>query len=96
NVRVLKWILERVEGKGQAVETPIGWVPPPGALTLDGLEITHNTMEELLRVNPDDWAPELEETKKFFAQFGKRLPQELREEHARLAQRFERRAVAQK
>ncbi len=96
NVRVLKWILERVEGKGQAVETPIGWVPAPGALTLDGLEITHNTMEELLRVNPDDWAPELEETKKFFAQFGKRLPQELREEHAQLAQRFERRAVAQK
>jgi len=96
NVRVLKWILERVQGKGKAAETPIGWVPTPDGLTLDGLEVSRSTMEELLRVNPADWTSELEDTKKFFEQFGRRLPPELHEEHAQLAQRFERRTAALK
>jgi len=96
NVRVLKWILERVQGKGKAAETPVGWVPTPDGLTLDGLEVSRSTMEELLRVNPADWTSELEDTKKFFEQFGRRLPPELHEEHAQLAQRFERRTAALK
>jgi len=94
NVRVLKWILERVEGKGKAAETPIGWVPTPDALTLDGLNISRTTMEELLRVDPADWASELDDTRKFFEKFGKRLPPELLAEHAGLAQRFERTVTA--
>src|SRR5207245_2575425 len=96
NVRVLKWILERVQGKGKAAETPIGWVPTPDGLTLDGLEVSSSTMEELLRVNPADWTIELVDTKKFFEQFGRRLPPELHEEHSQLAQRFERRTAALK
>ena len=96
NVRVLKWILERVQGKGKAAETPVGWVPTPDGLTLDGLEVSRSTMEELLRVSPADWTTELEDTKKFFEQFGRRLPPELHEEHAQLAQRFERRTAALK
>ncbi len=96
NVRVLKWILERVQGKGKAAETPVGWVPTPDGLTLDGLEVSRSTMEELLRVNPADWTTELEDTKKFFEQFGRRLPPELHEEHSQLAQRFERRTAALK
>ena len=59
NVRVLKWILERVEGKGEAEETPIGYVPTRNALTLDGLKITHEAMHELFRVDPDDWEIDL-------------------------------------
>lgn len=89
NVRVLKWILERVEGRGEAQETPIGYVPAPGALTLDGLSISRETMDALLRVNSADWEAELEDTKQFFAKFGERLPRELLEEHGKLAQRFE-------
>jgi phosphoenolpyruvate carboxykinase (GTP) len=54
NVRVLKWILERVEGRGAAEETPVGLVPTRNALTLDGLQISPETMEELLSVNPED------------------------------------------
>ena len=96
NVRVLKWILERVQGKGKAAETPVGWVPTPDGLTLDGLEVSSSTMEELLRVNPTDWTTELVDAKKFFEQFGRRLPHELHEEHAQLAQRFERRTAALK
>ncbi len=96
NVRVLKWILERVQGEGRAAETPIGYVPTPDALTLDGLHISRTTMEDLLRVDPADWASELQDTAKFFDKLGDRLPQELREEHARLGQRLERVATAKK
>ena len=88
NVRVLKWILERIEGNGKAAETPIGFVPTPDALTLDGLDISRSTVEELLRVDASDWLREAEETKSFFAQFGDRLPTELTQEHAQLVQRL--------
>jgi len=88
NVRVLKWILERVEGRGEAAQTPIGFIPTPGALTLDGLNISPGAVEELLRVDPDDWRREAEETNSFFGQFGDRLPTELRQEHAQLVQRL--------
>jgi phosphoenolpyruvate carboxykinase (GTP) len=88
NARVLKWILDRVEGKGKAVESPIGWVPTQDALTLDGLNISDKTMEELLRVDPSDWNRENEETAAFFQKFGDRLPVELRQEHEQLEQRL--------
>jgi len=94
NVRVLKWILERVEGRGSAQETPIGYVPSPGGLTLDGLKISPVAIEELLRVNPDDWQAELEDTRQFFDKFGTRLPREMREEHERLASRLQRTVTA--
>jgi len=96
NVRVLKWILERVEGRGRAAETPIGYVPTPDALTLDGLNISRSTIEELLRVDSADWTNELQETARFFEPFGPRLPEELLEEHAGLARRLERVATAKK
>jgi phosphoenolpyruvate carboxykinase (GTP) len=94
NVRVLKWILERVEGRGKAAETPIGFVPTPDALTLDELNISRSTMEELLRVDADDWRREAEEIQSFFGRFGERLPAELAQEHARLVQRLGRSAGA--
>ena len=89
NVRVLKWILERVEGRGAAQETPIGHVPGKNGLTLDGLKISDDALNELLRVNPADWENELEDSKQFLMKFGARLPREIREEHGKLAKRFE-------
>jgi phosphoenolpyruvate carboxykinase (GTP) len=88
NVRVLKWILERVEGRAPADETPIGFVPTRNALTLDGLQISQDAMEELLRVNSEDWEDDLADTKQFFDKFGHRLPHELREEHEKLSRRL--------
>jgi phosphoenolpyruvate carboxykinase (GTP) len=90
NVRVLKWILERVEGRGAGQETPIGYVPAKNGLTLDGLKISDDTLNELLRVNPEDWENEMEDSKQFFGKFGDRLPRQIREEHQKLAQRFQR------
>ena len=69
-MRALKWILERVQGGGKAVETPIGYAPTRDALTLDGLKITPAAMDELLRVDPADWVAETEETGDFLEVFG--------------------------
>ena len=90
NVRVLKWILERVEGRGAAHETPIGYVPAPNALTLDGLNISRDNIGELLRVSPEDWEEDLVDSREFFDKFGSRLPRELREEHENLSRRLDR------
>ncbi|HEX8765845.1 MAG TPA: phosphoenolpyruvate carboxykinase (GTP), partial [Candidatus Acidoferrum sp.] len=89
NVRVLKWILERVEGRGAAQETPIGYLPAKGGLTLDGLKISDDALNELLCVNPADWENELEDSKQFLMKFGARLPREIREEHGKLSKRFQ-------
>src|SRR5215472_5122536 len=89
NARVLKWMLERIEGKAAATETPIGAVPTPNAITLDGLNVSRETMNELLRVDPDDWATEHADVGKFFNTFGDRLPKGIRDEHTRLSERFQ-------
>ena len=90
NVRVLKWILERVEGRGAARETPIGYVPAKNGLTLDGLKISDEALNELLRVNPEDWEAEMEDSKQFLGKLGARVPREIGEEHEKLARRFQR------
>jgi len=90
NVRVLKWILERVEGRGAAQETPIGYVPAKNGLTLEGLRISDEALDELLRVNPEDWEAEMEDSKQFLSKFGARLPQQIGGEHEKLARRFQR------
>ena len=94
NVRVLKWILERVDGKGRAVETPIGFLPVADALTLDGLNIPHARVGELLRVDPLDWAEEHAAVGQFLETFATRMPRELLDEHAHLGERLGRMASA--
>ncbi|MGB6875895.1 MAG: phosphoenolpyruvate carboxykinase (GTP) [Candidatus Acidiferrales bacterium] len=96
NVRVLKWMLERIEGRGAATETPIGNVPASGALDLKGLDISAEAVQKLLNVDPGVWADEHETIGKFFEKFGSRLPEELHQEHEKLGQRLQRVAVAQK
>src|SRR6202161_4717627 len=88
DVRVLHWILERVEGRGGAEETPIGFVPSRSALTLDGLNLSSETIDELLEVDPEDWEQELVDSKEFLQKFGSRLPREIREEHDKLSGRL--------
>ncbi|MGZ3594124.1 MAG: phosphoenolpyruvate carboxykinase (GTP) [Syntrophales bacterium] len=88
NSRVLKWICERIEGTGKAVETPIGYVPAPGAIDLSGLNVSEQDMAELLRVDVNAWLQEVESIKKHYSQFGDRLPQGLRDELKALEQRL--------
>ena len=89
NVRVLKWILERVEGRGEARETPIGFVPGRTGLTLDGLKISPETLDEMFCVHADNWEADLADSGEFFAKFGARLPAELRKEHEGVRSRFQ-------
>ncbi|MHB8755975.1 MAG: phosphoenolpyruvate carboxykinase (GTP) [Candidatus Acidiferrales bacterium] len=96
NVRVLKWMLDRIEGRAKATETPIGLVPAPGSLTLDGLNTSADTMAKLLHVDTSIWADEHDAIGKFFEKFGKRLPEELHQEQEKLGQRLQHVAVAQK
>jgi phosphoenolpyruvate carboxykinase (GTP) len=93
NVRVLKWMLDRIEGRAEATETPIGNVPAAGSLELDGINISRQTLDELLRVDPSGWIEESQAIGRFFEKFGKHLPGELQAEHQALAARLERSLV---
>lgn len=77
NLRVLLWMIDRVKGKADAVDTPVGLVPTPDALNLEGLKVGRPELERLLGVNRDEWAAEVPEMRAFFERFGKRLPGEL-------------------
>jgi phosphoenolpyruvate carboxykinase (GTP) len=79
NSRVLAWIFRRCDDEAEAVETPIGLVPAPAAIDTEGLDISDEDMAELLKVDPDEWRAQLPQMKEHFAQFGGRLPAELRE-----------------
>jgi phosphoenolpyruvate carboxykinase (GTP) len=74
NSRVLKWAIERIEGKADAVETPIGYVPTVDSLDIDGLDMDRETVEAALRVDPDEWKQELPQINEWFAKFGDKLP----------------------
>lgn len=80
NIRVLKWILERVEGKENFVESPIGRLPKPGSIDTTGLDITEQSMNRLFEVDKESGIHELEELKEYFKLFGDRLPKQLSEE----------------
>jgi len=96
NVRVLKWIAERVQGRAGATDTPIGYVPTPDSLTLDGLNISRENLADLLSVNAADWAQEAEATTKFFEIFGDRLPEEIRNQQKSQTERLNRTTVGAK
>jgi len=89
NSRVLKWILERVEGKVGANETSIGYVPNAKDLDLDGAGVSAKIMDELLTVNNSEWANEIDSIREHMEQFGDRLPSELAEELEALAKRVQ-------
>ena len=77
NARVLEWIVNRLSDKAEAVDTPIGRIPAPGALNTDGLDLTQDQMAELFAVNADSWLAETDLTKEYYAEFGDRVPAEL-------------------
>ena len=84
NSRVLEWVFERTAGRGDAVETPIGYVPTRSAINVEGLDITEADMAELLTVHDDEWRHEVPRIREHFAKFGDQLPAKLLEEVDRL------------
>jgi len=89
NSRVLEWVFNRLKGEGAAVETPIGHVPAAdGGLELDGLDLARADLEELLRVDPDEWRDELPGIERHYATFEGRVPAELQAQVEALRQRL--------
>ncbi|WP_085832138.1 phosphoenolpyruvate carboxykinase (GTP) [Clostridium merdae] len=89
NMRVLDWIIARVEGKADAVETPIGFVPQAEDIDIAGLEdeISFETLRSILQVDKAQWVKEAEGIEEFYHKFGDKLPKELHEELDKLKER---------
>ena len=78
NMRVLNWIIDRCEGRAEAVETPIGYEPKPEDIDVEGLgDVTTDTVKDLLTVDKALWKEEVKGIEEFYAKFGDKLPKEL-------------------
>jgi phosphoenolpyruvate carboxykinase (GTP) len=88
NMRVLMWILDRCDGKVDAVETPIGYVPNVKDINVDGLDISEEVMTELLSVDKELWLEDCKGIREFYKQVGDRVPAELYDELAALEARL--------
>jgi phosphoenolpyruvate carboxykinase (GTP) len=74
NSRVIKWVVERLEGRAAAVETAVGYVPPADALDLTGLTTPLADVEAALAVVPEEWRAEIPQITEWFNSFGDKLP----------------------
>jgi phosphoenolpyruvate carboxykinase (GTP) len=88
NSRVLKWVVERITGTGEAVETPIGRVPTVEAIDRSGLDLDDETMARILAVDAEAWRAEIPQIEAHFEFIGERLPTELRDELNKLEKRL--------
>ncbi len=88
NLRVLEWIINRCEGKVDAEETPIGYVPKAEDINLEGLDFSIDTLKSILEVDRDLWSKEAEGIEEFYAKFGDKLPAELKNQLASLKKRL--------
>ncbi len=88
NIRILKWIFERIEGSVDATKTPIGFVPNKESIDVSGLPIHSEKMEELLKVDKNEWKAECELIAEHQAKFGDRLPKEMVKQFESLKQRL--------
>ena len=86
---MLEWIFRRCDGAAEAVETPIGLVPRPARSTPTASTSPTARLEALLRVDPEEWKPEIEQVREHLAKFGDRLPGELRAQLEALEERLE-------
>jgi phosphoenolpyruvate carboxykinase (GTP) len=89
NMRVLKWMVERIHGaRRDAQETPIGWLPRPGDLDTQGLDIPEARLREALRCDAGEWLEALSDLGEFYAGFGSHLPPEIAKTLAETQRRF--------
>ena len=84
NLRVLDWIIQRCQNKIDAKETPIGYVPFKEDIDTSELDISEKNLNALFAIDPDQWLVEMDAIKKYFNEFGERLPNQLLNEHAKV------------
>ena len=84
NMRVLNWIIDRCEGKADATETAIGYIPKPEDIDLTDLDMDIETLKDILTVDKAVWEQEAAEITEHYKKFGDKLPEELKEQLANL------------
>jgi phosphoenolpyruvate carboxykinase (GTP) len=89
NLRVLKWILARIDGRVEGRETLLGRVPEPAELDLSGLKIAPEQLSQALAVDRDEWKAEMASAGEFFDRIGPSVPEQLRELHRDLTTALE-------
>jgi phosphoenolpyruvate carboxykinase (GTP) len=87
NSRVLKWIIERVTGHGEAVISPIGYLPAPDNIDTNGLNISNSELEQLLKVDKEQWLKEIALIREYYSKLGSNLPNEMNEQLNALEER---------
>lgn len=85
NFRVIEWMLKRCENKVDADTTPIGYMPKPEDINIEGLELSTNTLKSLLTIDNESWLEDVKGIKDFYAKIGDTIPNELIEELKTLA-----------
>jgi phosphoenolpyruvate carboxykinase (GTP) len=88
NLRVLRWVLNRVHNEVGAAETPIGYLPYASGIDVTGLDVTPETLRELLAVDRNGWQEAVGGQKEYFAKYGDRMPKELWQECEALEKRL--------
>ncbi|MCB0320289.1 MAG: phosphoenolpyruvate carboxykinase (GTP), partial [Bdellovibrionales bacterium] len=88
NMRVLEWVLGRVDGNAAAVESPLGYQPTVDALNTAGLAINSEQLQELLAVDKADWVEELQSQAEFLGSIGEKLPSEMLAQYEDLKKRL--------
>lgn len=79
NMRVLMWALDRCEGKVDAVESELGYMPKPEDINLEGLDLTVDDVKKLLAVDKESWKAEIESIEAFYNKIGK-YPKEMQDQ----------------
>ena len=80
----MDWIIQRCQNKIDANETPIGYIPFKEDIDISGLDIAEENLSALLTIDQDQWLVEMDAIKKYFNEFGERLPNQLLNEHAKV------------
>jgi phosphoenolpyruvate carboxykinase (GTP) len=93
NLRILKWMLDRIDGHVEGNQMPVGMVPYPADLDLSGLEIAPSQINQALAVDADEWKIELASAGEFFGKIGPALPVTLHEKHLELSAALDKQAV---
>ena len=86
NLRVLRWVIDRCEGRVDADTLPIGYLPKAETIDIEGIDVSLNTLEQLLAVDPQQWREEMEHIGEYLQSYGDRLPDRLSAEHKKIVQ----------
>ncbi len=85
NLRVLKWMLDRIHGRVRTIATPVGGVPNQDDLDLTGLDVSREQLAQALTVDANEWKAELESSREFFDKLGPTMPEELTRRHREIS-----------